>query len=278
MSRSPLESALAELAARWDLVIEDQFPTTHGLPENFVAPARRADGTRCVLKLSTYLTETRSEIAALEAFNGIAAARLLEADPQIGALLLEHIEPGAMLSELCRYDDDAATHIAADLLRELWKATPLEGLVPLESWCAAYDRNRAALSAGVPDFPKELFNRADALRAELLETTAQPVVLHGDLHHFNILRSDRAGWLAIDPKGLLGDRFFDICQFLLNPEPVPLEVNRRRLDIFCDELDLVPVRTRQWCLVHAVLNACWSFEDGESWRTRVEYAQQTLEF
>jgi len=103
-------------------------------------------------------------------------------------------------------------------------------------------------------------------------------VLHGDLHHFNILRSDRSGWLAIDPKGPIGDRCFDVCQFLLNPRRVPIPVNRRRLDLFCRELDLDAERTRKWCLVHAVLNACWSFEDGESYASRVEYAEQTLRF
>ncbi|MBV9168897.1 MAG: hypothetical protein JOZ81_02285 [Chloroflexi bacterium] len=102
---------------------------------------------------------------------------------------------------------------------------------------------------GPARFPIELFERADSLRSELLASVDRSVLLHGDLHHFNILRSDCSGWLAIDPKGLAGDRYFDICQFLLNPRAVPARVNRRRLDVFCAELDLDPVRTRQWCLV-----------------------------
>src|SRR6266581_3067837 len=72
---------------------------------------------------------------------------------------------------------------------------------------------------------------------------------------------------------------FDVCQFVLNPRPVPIAVNRRRLDVFCDELDLDPQRTRQWCLVHALLNACWSFEDGAGYTARVTYAEEnTLQF
>ena len=55
-----------------------------------------------------------------------------------------------------------------------------------------------------------------------------PVALHGDMHHFNVLRAGREPWLAIDPKGLAGDPCFDVCQFLRNPEPVPLSVNRAR--------------------------------------------------
>ena len=87
-------------------------------------------------------------------------------------------------------------------------------------------------------------------------------MLHGDMHHYNVLRDQRGGWLAIDPKGLAGDRCFDVCQFFRNPldRPSP-RVNRRRLDIFCSELSLDRQRTKDWCLVHAVLDACWDFED-----------------
>jgi streptomycin 6-kinase len=270
---------VAAVVDRWRVQLEERFPETPGTPGNFVAAARRADGTPCVLKISPLLKESRSEIAALATWRGEGAARLLESEPELGGMLLERIEPGTMLARMPGPDDDNATRIACGLLRRLWRSPELaNGLIPLESWCAAYDRNRQVLSRGVAGFPAELFQRADALRAELLASTDRRVVLHGDLHHFNILRSDRSGWLAIDPKGLVGDRAFDVSQFLLNPRPVPARVNRRRLDLFCIELDLDPQRTRQWCLVHAVLNACWSFEDGESYTARVAYAEQTLQF
>jgi streptomycin 6-kinase len=278
-SQQGLRERVAVLAARWDLALEARYPTTPGSPGNFVAPATRADDTRCVLKVSPHIRETRSEIAALTTFDGVGAARLLDAEPDLGALLLERIDPGSMLAALWAQDDDAATRVAVDLLRKLWRPPEsAAGLIALEPWCDAYARNRDVLSHGAPGFPAELFNRADALRGELLASSDRPVVLHGDLHHFNILRSNRAGWLAIDPKGLVGDRCFDVCQFLVNPEPVGVSVNRRRLNIFCAELDLDPQRTRQWCLVHAVLNACWSFEDGADWSTQVSFAEQTLQF
>ena len=274
-----LADRVAALVDRWKLRLEARFPETPGSPRNFVAAVRRLDGTPCVLKVSPHLEETRSEIAALAVWGGDGAARLLEAAPELGGMLLERIEPGTMLASMPELDDDDATRVAGGLLRQLWRSPePAAGLITLESWCAAFDRNRQALTAGVPGFPVELFQRADALRAELVSSTDHRVVLHGDLHHFNILRSDRSGWLAIDPKGLVGDRCFDVCQFLLNPRPVPIAVNRRRLEVFCDELDLDPQRTRQWCLVHAVLNACWSFEDGAGYTARVTYAENTLQF
>jgi len=273
-----LDQRVAWLAARWNLDLATPFRVTPGSYGNSVIRARLDNGTLCVLKVSSNIDETRSEIRALEIWDGRGAVRLLAAEPDLGGLLLERVEPGSMLVEV-EEDSDTATRIAAGVLRGLWRpASEQRGLRSLESWCAAYDRNRAALTHGVDGFPVSLFERADTLRAELLASTRTPVVLHGDLHHFNVLRSERAGWLAIDPKGLCGDACFDVCQFLRNPEWVPPPVNRRRLETLCAELDLDPQRARAWCLVHAVLDACWSFEEQRPIGERVAYAEQTLQF
>lgn len=146
-----LPDLLKALARRWSLTVDDHFPE---IAYNYVAPATRfgPDGrpTRCVLKVSRRLREMANEIAALRLWNGHGAARLLEADPEIGAMLVERVEPGTMLVEVAETDDDQATLIAAGVLRQLWEpaleAADLRGLRPLDSWCAAYDRNRDALS------------------------------------------------------------------------------------------------------------------------------------
>lgn len=267
-----LPALLVELAARWGLVVAPPYP---GIIFNYVAPAVRSDGELCVLKVSRYLSDTRNEIAALRLWDGDGAARLLAADPAIGALLIERVAPGTMLTEVAADDDDTATAIAAGMLRHLWRpAPPDHGLRTLDSWCDAYERNRQALSRGADGFPAALFLRADDLRRDLLTSTTEQTVLHGDLHHYNILRAERAPWLAIDPKGLLGDRPFDICQFLRNPRDEPtLPLMRRRVDRFCADLELDRERTKAWCLVHAILDACWQYEDGESWREAVARAE-----
>jgi streptomycin 6-kinase len=261
-----LPDLLARLARRWSLTVGPHFP---GIAYNFVAPATRLGPDRrpapCVLKVSRRVGEAANEIAALRLWDGRGAPRLLAADAALGAFLIERVVPGTMLVAPAETDDAAATAVAAAVLRRLWEPeiapADLRGLRPLESWCAAFDRNREALRRGAAGFPAVLFSRADALRRDLLASTGSPTVLHGDLHHFNVLRDGRAGWLAIDPKGLAGDRCFDVCQFFRNPldRPTPA-VNRRRLDIFCAELGLDRERTRDWCFVHAVLDACWEFE------------------
>jgi streptomycin 6-kinase len=275
-----LPDQIEQIAKRWALTLGRHFP---GIIYNYVAPATRADGTPCVFKLSRYVDETRNEIAALQLWDGDGAARLLQADPDIGALLIERLEPGTMLSEEAASDDDAATIIAAGILRQLWRPAPQDerhGLRPLATWFDAYERNREALSRGDGGFPAGLFLRADAVRRDLFASTDTQIVLHGDLHHFNVLRAQRAEWLAIDPKGLSGDRCFDVCQFFRNPMPagVAPAVNSRRLDIFCSELGLDRERAKAWCLVHAVLDACWDYEDGNPWQSAVAYAESTMSF
>jgi streptomycin 6-kinase len=271
-----LPAQLERISSRWSLTLHPHFPE---IAWNYVAPATRADGTRAVLKVSRHVDETRNEIAALRLWDGDGAARLLASDPAIGALLTERLEPGTMLVEVAEADDDAATVIAAGILRRLWRPmTERDGLRPLASWTAAYDRNRHVLSQGADGFPAALFLRADAMLRDLLVSSETPTVLHGDLHHFNVLRAQRAEWLAIDPKGLAGDPCFDVCQFFRNPREVALSVNRRRLDIFCAELDLDRERTKAWCFVHAMLDACWDFEEGTPWQQAVAYAEATLSF
>ena len=233
-----------------------------------------------MLKVSRELEELRMEAAALRLWDGHGSCRLLAESLSEGAILLERLNPGTTLAETAADDDDLATHVAAGLLRVLWRPLPLGGteLSPLDSWCAAFDRNRAAILRGGTPFPVELFRRGDELRADPLASMVDPVVLHGDLHHYNILRAERAEWLAIDPKGLAGDRHFDVCQFMSNPRRRPMDrrVLSRRLDLLCDALGLQPKGARAWCVVHAVLNACWALEDGAPIAEELAWAELML--
>ena len=104
----------------------------------------------------------------------------------------------------------------------------------------------------------------DNLRDELLATSTESVVLHGDLHHDNILQSGD-GWKAIDPHGLTGEPCYEVGALLRNPianlERLPA-VFERRIDILTAELGFSTERIRQWSFVQAVLSAWWFYEDG----------------
>jgi streptomycin 6-kinase len=104
-------------------------------------------------------------------------------------------------------------------------------------------------------------------------------LLHGDLHHWNILSTDRELWLAIDPKGVLGEPAYEVGAWLRNPFPQiltfdqPRKVIARRLDQFADQLTLARDRMLGWGIAQAVLASWWSFEDeGDDWDSWLAYA------
>lgn len=248
-----LPELVEDLAIRWGLGLGLPY---EDLSYHYVCRATRDDGTPAVLKVGVPHDEMRNEIAALRHFDGRGMARLYQADEEEGALLLERLDPGATLSAAAAADDDAATRIAAGVMRGIWReAPPDHDLWNLDRWFQS-------LWLPGETVPNALVVGAAATARELIDTTAEPVLLHGDLHHFNILSSG-SEWRAIDPKGLVGDPAFELAAFCRNPHEPPLEVVDRRLGVLCAELGLDRERVCRWLYAEQVLNACWSLEAGE---------------
>jgi streptomycin 6-kinase len=231
-----------------------------------------------VLKLGVPNPELASEIAALRLFDGRGSVRLLEADEQQGILLLERLSPGAPLSAL--EDDAEATSIAAGVMRQLWRPVPFQHSFPtVATWALGLPRLRAAFDGGAGPFPRRLVEQAEALFAELIPSMAAPALLHGDLHHENILRAGRAPWLALDPKGLVGEPAYEVGALLRNPIPriysMPnlKQVLKRRVDQLADELGFDRQRLIGWGIAQAVLSSWWSYEDhGHGWEPALTIA------
>jgi streptomycin 6-kinase len=169
-------------------------------------------------------------------------------------------------------DDGQATSIAAAVMRGLWRPAPANHAFPTTAdWFRGFARLRARSGGGTGPLPPRLFAHAEALFADLLAPQAEPVVLHGDLHHGNILTAQRQPWLAIDPKGLVGEPAYEVGALLFNPsrlqaDPEPGPILARRVDQLADELGLDRTRVRAWGVAQAVLSACWSLEDhGHGW-------------
>lgn len=118
-------------------------------------------------------------------------------------------------------------------------------------------------SPALPDSPAfGLEGPVLELRRQLLETPHARVLLHGDLHHYNVLLHG-GRWCSIDPKGVVGDPAFEPSAFLRNPyDRFPDEdlsvMQRERIAIFAKELDLDPWRIWAWGLVANVLGCSWN--------------------
>jgi streptomycin 6-kinase len=137
---------------------------------------------------------------------------------------------------------------------------------------------------GCGPFPAALLEEAESLFAELSASMAGPVLLHGDLHQDNILAASREPWLAIDPKGLIGEPAYEVGALLHNPLPDLLEapqpacVLRRRVDQLAAELGFDRARIRGWGVAQAVLAAWWTVEDhGHPWDAALTCAKMLAE-
>ena len=243
-------------------------PPFSPLSYNYAAPAEGPGGARLVLKVGVPVRELLTEAEALRVFDGRGAARLVQADAGVGALLLERLEPGTPLLSLCESDDGAATSAAASVMRKLWRPAPAAHSFPtVADWGRGFLRLRERFGGGTGPLPRGLVEEAESLFAELLESSAEPVLLHGDLHHGNVLAAARDRWLAIDPKGLVGEPAYEVGALLRNPLPQlfrwpqPVRASERRIARLSEELGIERARVRGWGVAQAVLSAWWTFED-----------------
>ena len=129
-----------------------------------------------------------------------------------------------------------------------------------------YARYRATPDTQVP---RPLVERAEQIYLDLCASQRSPRLLHGDLHHYNVLLDRARGWTAIDPKGVVGEIEYEIGAAMRNPVELPdLVTDRRtierRLTRFCSALDLDAWRVMRWCYSQAVLSAIWGVEDGDA--------------
>jgi streptomycin 6-kinase len=271
-----LPALVTEIERRWALSTGSPYP---GVLANWVAPATLADDTPAILKLSfPGDKEFRTESEALRLFDGRGACRLLRLDRDRGAMLLERCEPGAPLTSV--EDDERATAIAATVLRRLWRPPPQEHCFPLVSdWVRGFERLRRRYDGGTGPMPAAMVEMAEALFADLIPTQAEPVLLHGDFHHENVLSARREGWLAIDPKGVVGEPAYDAATMLREPpglahDPHAGRILERRLEQLSEEVGLERDRLLRWALAQAVLAAYWSLEDGHGiWDEALVFAR-----
>jgi len=248
---------------RWNLTIRSLLLCPS---YSFIAFVAVADSTEAVLKMSVPNPELRTEVDALRAFARGTIVPLLEADPDQGVLLLKHIKPGTPLTELG--DDEHATTVAASLIRDLPTSPPNVPTFPtVARWALAFDRLRARCGGSTGPIPAELVHKAERFFAELQASEPEQALLHGDLHHSNILFSEEDGGLAIDPKGVIGDPAYEAARLQHNPipgflqTPSPAAVAQRRVEILAGVLEENPARLHRWAFFDAVLAACWSVEE-----------------
>jgi streptomycin 6-kinase len=271
-----LPALLAACLEKWDLTLAGK---PFDLSFHYVVPVLRSGKFPAVLKLGLPTPELTAEAQALRRFDGCGAVTLLEEDKSLGALLLERVDPGTTLA--AEKDQVKASEIAAQTMLKLWQAAPVRGdFRSLDDWTGGLVTLRAHFSGNTGPLDANLVDIAEKVRAELLQGKPPSRLLHADLHHFNLLYGTGPGWVAIDPKGVIGDPSYECASFLLNPHPevfLDRSIQRARITTLADHLNLEAQRIAGWAFFQAILGAWWTIEDGgRDWETSIAAARVLL--
>ena len=247
---------------RWGLTPDGEPVETHTSQLLPVVVIR--DGQKAILKI----TDDDSERIGCELmvwWNGNGAAKVLA--HAVGAILLERATGTGSLADMSWTGNDAQAcriicHAASKLHFSRNASTP--ALTPLHHWFR--DLAPAAKKHG------GILTRCDSVANVLLSSPHDEVVLHGDLHHGNILDFGTRGWLAIDPKGLVGERGFDYANIFTNPdlaEPtrsvaILPERFTQRVNIVSEIAKIERQRLLMWIVAWCGLSSVWFLQEGDS--------------
>ena len=255
-----LKARIAERVKAWGVQAERAIATG----TSALVFGTRA-GRPVVLKVARRVgDESRSgEIAAAFGARGVVEVY----EHVDGAVLLERLVPGTPLASLVLANrDDEATDVLAALLGRMSPGEPPAACATVEAWGLSFERYLATSDAQIP---RELVLHAHHVYFELAAAQRNPALLHGDLQHYNVLLDDKRGWVAIDPKGVVGELEYEIGAALRNPKERPDflasdDVRERRLARFHAALGIDVDRARAWAFAQGVLSAVWSVEDGHA--------------
>lgn len=262
MNQSPVETALSRAMIRWSLTKSTPVAESAGSAIFRVEQNGRNFAVLKILKPVAAEEERRGSML-MNWYGGEGAATIF--DIHGDTIFMEWLD-GGTLGDAVRAGHDAEATIAlctlvANLHRP--RTDSPDGLLPLR------ERFQTLFDTDVRTWPhtaRDLYARASGIALKLFDRPSAQIPLHGDLHHDNIMSSDR-GWLAIDPKGLIGDPLYDVANVFRNPFGVhALITDPRRIkalvDAFESRLGYNRKRVLGWACAHSALSACWDLAAG----------------
>ena len=213
----------------------------------------------CALKFGASVTA----YACLNEYSGTRFCEVYEADIENGAQLLERIVPGTELKAIPTLDERLT--VFCDTWRNLHiLSANKKTYQTYMDWVneitqSMRERNDHSTLC-------EKMVKAEQICLELCKTYTSEMLLHGDLHHHNILLNEYGCWRIIDPKGVVGDPVFDIPRFILNefgdaPDHAKLVYIIRTLS---KELGVPEIDLKRLLYVETCMGQCWCLNNGET--------------
>lgn len=285
-----LPDHLSFLSEVWDFQI---IHPVSDLSYGFVALVRLNDShNTAILKTTPAGGNIITEARWLQSFKR-GVPKVYHIDEERHAFLMEHLQPGTTLKSLVQEGrDEEATRIICQTILELHSThsthststlnttltpTPTQNPNPnktpttsLSSSSSPSFKHFSELSEALPllkgHMDEAIISKAMSLFRDLSADRSSDILLHGDLHHENILQSE-SSWKVIDPHGYIGDPAAEVGVMIRNPfncypNDKPLKkVLDRRLKILSEMLPFDPKRMYAWAFCCTILSAAWDVED-----------------
>lgn len=253
-----LPAHITQLAEKWGFRFLEVMPD---LTYNFVGLMEViATGEAAILKIAPVNKNIATEVKWLKCFNE-GVPKIFWYDAAHNAFLMERLEPGQSLKELVKGgDDESATRILCQTIRGLQSHQQEQTEFKHISELAG------SLSVLKNHLDNRIVSKTESLFRELTADHTQDVVLHGDLHHDNVLSSGST-WKVIDPHGYIGDPVFEVGSMIYNPcdcfphDQTIAQIVERRLHILAEELPFDPQRIKAWVFCKTALSIAWTIED-----------------
>lgn len=263
---------LETLSKLWDF---NFIKPLSNLSYNFVGLVElNSNHELAILKTAPSGGSIASEVRCLKCFNK-GVPHIFKMDEQLNAFLMERLEPGTSLKSLViKEQDELATRIICQTILDLHTTQTMDSsfkhlseLVESLSYLKGHVKNYT-------------LSKAESLFHDLSADRTKDVLLHGDLHHDNILQSGPS-WKTIDPHGYIGDPAAEVGAMLRNPfdcfpTAQPLKkVIARRIKILTEMLPFDAQRMKAWGFCLTILSAAWDVEDfGHVTDNKIEIAQE----
>ena len=171
---------------------------------------------------------------------------------------MEKLVPEISLNYLLKKgNDEEATRIISQVILDLQSSDTLHqtNYQHISEHISSFNFLRGHIDTNIIDSVESIFN-------ELCADRSHDIILHGDLHHGNILLDGARGWLAIDPKGEAGELAYELAAALRQPLESPQifltpEQTDRRVRIYCERLGVERKRVLGWCFARNCSAALW---------------------
>ncbi|ARN85029.1 aminoglycoside phosphotransferase family protein [Candidatus Nucleicultrix amoebiphila] len=272
-----LPKVILILKEYWQL--ENIMPVTT-MNYNYVVKATHQHHGAVVIKISCDQKTLEEELRALKHFDGDGSIILIDDNPEYQALLLQQAVPGNSLKDLYLKHPEKAMERYVDVMKKLHKkAAPqdLTHFLHINDWFKVLDCSSSN------QLPTLLLKKAKYLKDQQIKTMKENLVLHGDLHHDNILLNGHE-WLAIDPKGIIGEPEFELAAFDLirdsemsDPRTIkPLLF--KRITQLSTLAALDESRVRDWVFLRIMLSAAWFVEDKGDPQKMLHLAETFIEY